>query len=293
MFQGYFTALVTPFRDGGVDEGAFRKLIAWQISEGISGLVPCGTTGESPTLELEEHERAIEVCVEAAGGRVPVIAGSGSNETRTAIALTAHAKGAGADAALVVTPYYNKPNQEGLYAHFMAVADAVEIPIFIYNIPGRSVIDMSVETMAKLARHPNIVGVKDATADMARVSRQRAECGEDFIQLSGEDASALGFFAHGGVGCISVSSNVAPRACADIAAAALGGDYARARSINDRLIPLHGALFVSPNPGPAKYALSKLGICRGDVRLPLTPPDAAARTRIDEAMAHAALAPAD
>jgi 4-hydroxy-tetrahydrodipicolinate synthase len=208
------------------------------------------------------------------------------------VALTKHAKAAGADAALVVTPYYNKPNQEGLYAHFMAVADAVELPIFIYNIPARSAVDMTVETMAKLARHPNIAGVKDATADLARASRQRAECGEDFIQLSGEDASALGFFAHGGVGCISVTSNVAPRACADLSAAALGGDYALARKINDRLVPLHGALFASPSPGPAKYALSKLGLCRGDVRLPVTPPDAAARARIDEAMAYAALASA-
>jgi 4-hydroxy-tetrahydrodipicolinate synthase len=292
MFQGYFTALVTPFRNGEVDEVAFRKLVAWQISEGISGLVPCGTTGESPTLELEEHERVIEMCVESAAGRVPVIAGTGSNETRTAIALTQQARAAHADAALVVTPYYNKPNQEGLYAHFMAIADAVEIPIFIYNIPGRSVIDMSVETMAKLAGHPNIVGVKDATADLARVGRQRAECGEDFIQLSGEDATALGFIAHGGVGCISVTSNVAPRACADLAVAALANNFERARTINDRLVPLHSALFASPSPGPAKYALSKLGLCRGDVRLPVTPPDAAARARIDEAMAYAALAPA-
>jgi 4-hydroxy-tetrahydrodipicolinate synthase len=289
MFDGYLTALVTPFRDGKVDEQAFRNLVAWQIAEGIGGLVPCGTTGESPTLEIDEHERVIEICVEAAAGKVPVIAGTGSNKTQTVIALTRHAKTAGAHAALVVTPYYNKPNQDGLYAHFMAVADAVEIPIFIYNIPGRSVVDMTVETMGRLARHPNIVGVKDATGDLARVARQRAECGPDFIQLSGEDPTTLGFMAYGGRGCISVTSNVAPRLCSDLARAALAGDYATAREINDRLAPLHAALFCSPSPGPAKHALSSLGACGGDVRLPVTPPDAAARARIDAALAFAGL----
>jgi 4-hydroxy-tetrahydrodipicolinate synthase len=289
MFEGYLTALVTPFRDGTVDEAAFRKLVAWQIAEGINGLVPCGTTGESPTLELDEHERVIEICVEAAGGKVPVVAGTGSNKTLTAIALTRHAKAAGAHAALVVTPYYNKPNQEGLYAHFMAIADAVEVPIFIYNIPGRSVVDMAVETMGKLARHPNIVGVKDATGDLSRVARQTAECGPDFIQLSGEDATTLGFLAAGGRGCISVTSNVAPRACAELGAAALANDFARARQINAGLVPLHSALFCSPSPGPAKYALDKLGLCGDDVRLPVTKPDAAARSRVDSAVEHAGL----
>jgi 4-hydroxy-tetrahydrodipicolinate synthase len=289
MFDGYFTALVTPFRDGKVDEKAFRNLVAWQIAEGINGLVPVGTTGESPTLELEEHERVIEICVEAAGGKVPVIAGTGSNETKTAIKLTRHAKTAGAHAALVVTPYYNKPNQDGLYAHFMAIADAVEIPIFIYNIPGRSVIDMTVETMGKLARHPNIVGVKDATGDLSRVARQTAECGPSFIQLSGEDATTLGFMAHGGRGCISVTSNVAPWMCAQLAKAALANEFAKAREINAKLVPLHGALFCSPSPGPAKYALSTLGLCARDVRLPITPPDAAARARIDSAIEFAGL----
>jgi len=279
MFDGYLTALVTPFREGSVDEAAFAKLVNWQIEQGIAGLVPCGTTGESPTLELGEHERVIELCVEAAAGRVPVVAGTGSNETRTAVALTRHAKAAGAHAALVVTPYYNKPNQDGLYAHYMAIADAVEIPLFIYNIPGRSVIDMTVETMAKLARHPNIVGVKDATADLGRVGRQRLECGEDFIQLSGEDATSLGFFACGGRGCISVTSNVA-----QLAKAALANDFETAREINDKLIPLHAALFCSPSPGPTKHALARLGLCAPDVRLPITPPDAAACARIDAAI---------
>ncbi len=289
MFDGYLTALVTPFRDGKVDEKAFRKLAAWQIAEGINGLVPCGTTGESPTLELDEHERVIEICVEAAAGKVPVVAGTGSNETKTAISLTRQAKTAGAHAALVVTPYYNKPNQDGLYAHYMAIADAVEIPIFIYNIPGRSVISMTVETMGKLARHPNIVGVKDATGDLSRVDQQRAECGPKFIQLSGEDATTLGFLAHGGQGCISVTSNVAPWACAQIAKAALANDFATAREINDKLIQLHAALFCSPSPGPTKYALSKLGICGPEVRLPITPPNSEARARIDAAIDFAGL----
>ena len=292
MFQGYSSALITPFRDDRVDEAAFRRLVEWQIGEGIGGLVPCGTTGESPTLGVDEHTRVIALCVEAAGGRVPVIAGAGSNETRMAIKFTQDAKQAGAHAALVVTPYYNKPNQDGLYAHFMAIAEAVELPVFIYNIPGRSVVDMSVETMARLAEHPNIVGVKDATADIPRVTRQRLACGTGFVQLSGDDGSALGFMAQGGVGAISVTSNIAPRLCSELFAAVQAADLKRARSINDRLAPLHDALFCSPSPGPAKYALSKLGICTGDVRLPVTLPDAAARARIDAAMAAAALEPA-
>jgi 4-hydroxy-tetrahydrodipicolinate synthase len=292
MYQGYLTALVTPFRDDRIDEAAFRKLVDWQIAQGAAGLVPCGTTGESPTLDIDEHTRVIELCVESAGGRVPVVAGAGSNETRMAIKFTKDAKAAGAHAALVVTPYYNKPNQEGLYAHFMAIAEAVELPIILYNIPGRSVVDMTVETMGRLAEHPNIVGVKDATADLARVARQTHACGKDFVQLSGEDATALGFIAQGGVGCISVTSNVAPRLCADLFAAFQAGDLKTARAINDRLAPLHDALFCSPSPGPAKYALSKLGICKPDVRLPVTPPDAAARARIDAALAAVALEPA-
>lgn len=293
MFDGYLTALITPFVNEGVDEKAFRKLVDWQIAEGVAGLVPCGTTGESPTLTIAEHERVIELCVEASAGRAPVIAGTGSNKTETAVELTAHAKSAGADAALVVTPYYNKPNQEGLYAHFMAIADAVELPLFIYNIPPRSVVDMSVETMARLARHPNIVGVKDATGDIKRVTEQRLACGRDFIQLSGEDPTTLAAVAHGARGCISVTSNVAPRMCAELGAAALAGDFERARAANDRLAPLYSALFCSPSPGPAKYALSKLGLCRPDVRLPVTPPDAAACQRIDAALAAVALEPAE
>ncbi|MGD2133020.1 MAG: 4-hydroxy-tetrahydrodipicolinate synthase [Maricaulaceae bacterium] len=293
MFDGYFPALITPFRDDAVDEAAYRKLINWQISQGVAGLVPVGTTGESPTLTVPEHERVVALCVETAAGRVPVIAGAGSNETRISVDFVRHAKTVGADAALVVTPYYNKPNQDGLYAHFMAIAEAVELPIFIYNIPGRSVIDMSVETMAKLARHPNIIGVKDATADMSRVTKQRRECGHDFIQLSGDDNSALGMFAHGGRGCISVTANVAPGLCAELGAAALAGDYDRAREINDRLGPLHAALFCSPSPGPTKYVLNKLGVCAPEVRLPVTPPDAAACKIIDAAVEHAQLPPVD
>jgi 4-hydroxy-tetrahydrodipicolinate synthase len=289
-FQGSITALVTPFKDGTLDETAFRRLVEWQIDQGTHGLVPCGTTGESPTLTHDEHRRVVELCIEAAAGRVPVIAGTGSNSTAEAIALTRHAKVAGADGALVVTPYYNKPTQEGLYLHFKAINDAADIPILIYNIPGRSVIDMSVETMARLFQLKNIVGVKDATANMARVSQQRAALGHEFIQLSGEDATALGFMAHGGVGCISVTANVAPALCSEFQLACLGGNFKRALEIQDRLMPLHEALFVESNPGPVKYAAEKLGISSGETRLPLAPISAAARKRVDEAIAAVGLA---
>jgi len=289
-FQGSITALITPFKDGSLDEAAFRKLVEWQIDQGTHGLVPCGTTGESPTLTHDEHRRVIALCIDAAGGRVPVIAGTGSNSTREAVALTQHAKEAGADGALVVTPYYNKPTQEGLYLHYKAINDATDIPIVIYNIPGRSVIDMSVDTMARLFQLKNIVGVKDATANMARVSQQRAAMGHDFIQLSGEDATALGFMAHGGQGCISVTANVAPALCSEFQLACLAGNFKRALELQDRLMPLHEALFVEANPGPVKYAAEKLGICTGDTRLPLAPIGEGSRQRVDEALAAVGLA---
>ena len=250
-----------------LDETAFQRFVEWQISQGSHGLVPCGTTGESPTLSHDEHNRVVELCIEAAGRRVPVIAGTGSNSTAEAIELTRHAKQAGADAALVVTPYYNKPTQEGLYQHFKAVNDCADIPILIYNIPGRSVVDMSVETMARLAKLPNIVGVKDATANMARVGQQRAAIGSDFIQLSGEDATALGFMAHGGQGCISVTANVAPALCSEFQLACLGGNFKRALELQDQLMPLHDALFVESNPGPVKYAAEKLGLCSSETQV--------------------------
>jgi len=289
-FQGSITALITPLKDGALDETAFRRLVEWQIDQGTHGLVPCGTTGESPTLNHDEHRRVIELCIEAAAGRVPVIAGTGSNSTAEAVALTRHAKAAGADGALVVTPYYNKPTQEGLYLHFKAINDAADIPILIYNIPGRSVVDMSVETMARLFQLKNIVGVKDATANLARVSQQRAALGHEFIQLSGEDATALGFMAHGGVGCISVTANVAPALCSEFQLACLGGNFKRALEIQDRLMPLHEALFVESNPGPVKYAAEKLGLCLSATRLPLAPISAASRKRVDEAIAAVGLA---
>src|SRR5829696_5273682 len=257
-FKGSFTALVTPFSDGAVDEKAFREHVNWQIEERTHGLVPVGTTGESPTLTHAEHKRVVKICIEEARGRVPVIAGAGSNNTAEAIDLSRHAEKAGADAVLIVTPYYNKPTQEGLYQHYKAINNAIGIPIFIYNIPGRSVIDMSVETMKRLADLDNIAGVKDATANLARVSLQRQHIGPDFIQLSGEDATALGFNAHGGVGCISVTSNIAPRLCSEFQEACLAGDYGKALSIQDRLMPLHTAIFVETNPSPTKYALSVL-----------------------------------
>ena len=289
MFKGSLTALITPFRDGEVDEAAFRALIEWQIAEGTHGLVPVGTTGESPTLTYGEHRRVVALCVEAAAGRVPVIAGAGSNSTVQAIAHAKDALAAGADAALVVTPYYNKPTQDGLYRHFAAIADAVEIPIIVYNIPARCVVDITVETMAALARLPNIIGVKDATQDIARISAQRHAIGPDFLQLSGEDATALAVMAHGGHGCISVTANVAPRACSRFQNACLEGDFAAALKIQDRLMPLHEALFVETSPAPVKFAVSELGLCAPDTRLPLAPLTAATRDRVRAAMALAGL----
>jgi 4-hydroxy-tetrahydrodipicolinate synthase len=287
--RGSLPALITPFRNGAVDEKALRDFIEWQIGQGSHGLVPVGTTGESPTLSHDEHMRVVELCVQAARGRVPVIAGAGSNSTTEAVGFVKHAKKAGADAALVVTPYYNRPTQEGLYLHYKTLAEAVDLPIFIYNIPGRSVVDMSVETMARLAQLPNIVGVKDATANLARASQQRLAIGDDFVQLSGEDATALGFMAHGGRGCISVTANVAPRLCARFQDACLKGDYATALAIQDQLMPLHDALFVESSPGPVKYAASLLGLCTSDTRLPLAPISAATKEKIRAAMVRAGL----
>jgi len=288
-FKGSITALVTPFKDGAVDEAAFRAFINWQIEEGTNGLVPVGTTGESPTLSHREHDRVVEICVQEARGRVPVIAGAGSNSTAEAIAFSQHAEKVGADAVLIVTPYYNKPTQEGLYQHYKAINDAIGIPILIYNIPGRSVIDMSVDTMARLYELKNIAGVKDATASMARVSLQRQAMGPDFIQLSGEDATALGFMAHGGHGCISVTSNVAPRLCAEMQNACLKGDYASALRVQDRLMPLHTNLFIETNPSPVKYAASVLGLMEDAVRLPMIPVSDDTRQKVRSAMVHAGL----
>ncbi len=288
-FQGSITALITPFKNGALDELAYQRFVEWQISQGSHGLVPCGTTGESPTLTHDEHNRVVELCIEAAGHRVPVIAGTGSNSTAEAVALTRHAKKAGADGALVVTPYYNKPTQEGLYLHFKAVNDCADIPIIIYNIPGRSIVDMSVETMARLAKLSNIVGVKDATANMARASQQRAAIGSDFIQLSGEDATALGFMAHGGQGCISVTANVAPALCSEFQLACLGGNFKRALELQDQLMPLHDALFVESNPGPVKYAAEKLGLCSSETRLPLAPLTPNSKAKVDDALAKVGL----
>ena len=288
-FRGSFTALVTPFGNGALDEKAFRNLVDWQIAEGTDGLVPVGTTGESPTLSHEEHDQVVAWCIEQAKGRVPVIAGAGSNSTAEAIERARHAEKAGADAALVVTPYYNKPTQEGLYQHFKAINDAVGIPIFIYNIPARSVIDMSVDTMKRLFELGNITGVKDATANVVRVSQQRAAMGEGFNQLSGEDATALGFMAHGGHGCISVTSNVAPRLCAEFQDACMNGDYRTALGLQDKLMPLHTALFMETNPAPAKYALSVLGKCADTVRLPMVRLAEKTKAAVREAMVHAGL----
>jgi len=289
MFKGSIVALITPFRDGRVDEKAFAALIDWQIAEGTNGLVPCGTTGESPTLSHEEHMRAVELCVAAAKGRVPVIAGTGSNSTDEAIMLTRHAKQAGAAAALVVTPYYNKPTQEGMYRHFKAIAEAVDIPIIIYNIPGRSVVDMSIATMARLAKLKNIVGVKDATADLARPLRTRLEIGPGFCQLSGEDATVVPFLVQGGGGCISVTANIAPRLCAELHKAWNAGDLARVTRLNEKLLPVHDAMFVETNPAPVKYAAHLLGLCTGELRLPLCEVSDASKARIKTAMTGAGL----
>ena len=280
MFKGSFTALITPFKDGEVDESALARMVEWQIAEGIHGLVPVGTTGESPTLSHDEHKRVVEITIATARKRVPVIAGAGSNSTDEAVDLTRHAKKAGADAALIVTPYYNKPTQEGLYQHFRAI-DEVGIPIIIYNIPGRSVIDMSVATMARCFELKNVVGVKDATGNLARVSQQRAAMGPSFCQLSGEDATALGFNAHGGQGCISVASNIVPRLCADLQNATLAGDYKKALELQDILMPLFDVLFIETNPGPVKYAAARIGLCSEEARLPMVPVADATRTAVD------------
>lgn len=284
MFNGSICALVTPFRKGEVDADAFQSFVEWQIAEGTNGLVPCGTTGESPTLSHAEHKHVVALCIEASAGRVPVIAGTGSNSTEEAIELTRHAKEAGADAALVVCPYYNKPTQEGLYQHFRAVHDASELPIIIYNIPGRCGVDMSVATMARLAKLPNIVGVKDATADLARPLKTRVAIGADFCQLSGEDATITAFLAQGGVGCISVTANVAPKLCAELHSAWRQGGYQKVFTLRDRLMPLHEALFVETSPAPAKYAVSLLGHGNPEIRLPLVQPTDATKTLVREAM---------
>ena len=289
MFQGSMPALVTPFKNGSVDVEALKKLVEWQIESGSHGLVPVGTTGESPTLSHEEHEMVVEEVVKAAAGRVPVIAGAGSNNTDEGIRFMRHAESVGANGALVVTPYYNKPTQEGLYQHFKAMHDAADLPIIIYNIPGRSAVDMSVDTMARLAELPRIVGVKDATGDLARVPKQRLACGTDFIQLSGEDATALGYNAHGGKGCISVTANVAPKLCAEMQAATLKGDFATALEITDRLMPLHLAIFAEPGLAGAKYGLSLLGRCENEIRLPMTQVTEPTQKAIRDAMVHAGL----
>jgi 4-hydroxy-tetrahydrodipicolinate synthase len=267
-----------------VDEQAFRKLVSWQIEQGSHGLVPCGTTGESPTLSHEEQMRVVEICVEENAGRVPVIAGAGSNSTDEAISLTRHAKEVGADAALHVTGYYNKPSQEGMYRHFMAVADAVDLPILLYNIPGRAIVEIAVETMARLARHPNIIGVKDATANLMRPTRERNACGKSWRLISGEDGTALGYMAHGGHGCISVTANVAPKLCAEFQDACLRGAFDRARELQDKLMPLHDAMFCEPSPAPVKYAASLLGLATPDVRLPMVELTEAGQKRVREAM---------
>ena len=289
MFRGSITALVTPFKNGLVDEEALRRLVEWQITEGTHGLVPTGTTGESPTLNFDEHKRVIEVVIEAARGRVPVIAGTGSNSTDEAIELSQHAEKAGADGLLIVNPYYNKPSQEGLYQHFKAIDDKVGIPIVIYNIPGRTNVDMSVETMARIFELKNVTSVKDATANLARVSQQRAAMGPEFNQLSGEDATALAFMAHGGHGCISVASNVAPRLCSEFQNACMKGDFAAALTLQDRLMPLFDALFVETNPGPVKYAASRLGLCSAEMRLPMVPVTDAGKKVVDAALAKVGL----
>src|SRR5262245_50119298 len=287
--RGSITALITPFKKGEVDESAFKRLVEWQIAEGTHGLVPVGTTGESPTLSHKEHMRVVELCVETARRRVPVIAGAGSNSTREAIELTRHAKQVGADAALSVAPYYNKPTQDGLYRHFAAIAQAVDLPIILYNIPGRSIVEISVETMAKLAEIPNVIGVKDATGNLARASRDRGALPREFVCLSGDDPTALGYRAHGGRGCISVTSNVAPRACAEFQDACGAGNYAKALSIQDRLMGLHDALFCEASPAPTKYAASLLGLCSDEVRLPIVALSGKGRETVRTAMAAAKL----
>ena len=290
MFRGSIPALVTIFRDEALEARAFLDFVRWQVSEGSHALVPCGTTGESATLSSAEHRRVIELAIEGAAGRVKVIAGCGSNDTARAIDLTRSAREAGADAALHVPPYYNRPNQEGIYAHFAAIAEAVDIPIVLYNVPSRTITDISVETMARLAKIANIVGVKDATGNLARVSAQRLSCGVDFIQLSGNDDMALGFSAMGGTGCISVTANVAPRLCSEFQNACLSGNWQEALRLQDKLYPLHAALFTDASPGPVKYALSRVrGGLSAELRLPMTPPSQASRKAVDDALDHAGL----
>jgi 4-hydroxy-tetrahydrodipicolinate synthase len=289
MIHGSIPALITPFRGGIVDEQAFQALVEKQIAAGSHALVPCGTTGECATLSHEEHIRVIELCVEATAGRVPVIAGAGSNATSEAIHLAKAAKAAGADAMLSVAPYYNRPNQEGMYAHFKAIHDAVELPIVLYNVPGRTIADISVETMGRLAHLPRVIGVKDATGDMTRISRHRALGGSSFIQLSGDDPSAVGHYAHGGKGCISVTANVAPALCAQMQNALAQGAFDTAREIDDKLAPLHRALFLEPSPAPTKYAASLLGLCTDEVRLPILTCSDGVQAQIRDAMKHAGL----
>jgi 4-hydroxy-tetrahydrodipicolinate synthase len=284
-FKGSFPALITPFRSGAVDEDAFRKLVAWQIAEGSHGLVPCGTTGESPTLSHKEHMRVVEICVEEANGRVPVIAGAGSNSTLEALELTRFAKSVGADAVLSVTGYYNKPSQEGLYRHYATIAEAVDIPIIVYNIPGRAVVEVSVETMGRLAKIANIAGVKDATNNLARPIRERNACGPDWVMLSGEDGTAIAYVAGGGQGCISVTANSAPKLCSTLQNHLMKGDYKAALELQLKLIGLHDAMFCEPSPAPVKYAASLLGRCTDEVRLPIMPASDAARARVKSAMA--------
>jgi 4-hydroxy-tetrahydrodipicolinate synthase len=284
MFRGSITAIVTPFSNGRLDEKAFKALVEWQIQQGTHGLVPCGTTGETPTLTHEEHDLVIKWCVEVVKGRIPVIAGTGSNSTEEAITLTAHAKQAGADAALLVAPYYNKPTQEGIFRHFEAIAKAVDIPIILYNVPGRTVTDISVDTVKRLAEIPNIVGIKDATADLARPLLTRLACGPDFIQLSGEDATATAFLAQGGVGCISVTSNVAPALCAQMQNAWEKGDLKTCFTIRDKLSALHDVMFCETNPSPVKYAVSLLGKCSPELRLPLVELTEASKRKIETVM---------
>ena len=289
MVHGSIPALITPFRHGIVDESAFQTLVERQIAEGSHGLVPCGTTGESATLSLNEHARVVELCVEAAAGKVPVIAGAGSNNTAHAIELAERAKAVGADAVLVVSPYYNKPSQDGLVAHFTAINDGVDIPIYVYNVPARTITDISVETIGRLAQLRNVVGIKDASGEMGRIARHRALAGEKFIQLSGDDPNAIGFNAHGGRGCISVTANVAPKLCAQMQETTLKGAFEAARAIDDKLAPLHKALFCEPSPAPTKYACSLLGLCSDEVRLPLLACTDAAKAQIRSAMTHAGL----
>jgi len=289
MLKGSMPALVTPFKDGAVDIDTLKSLVDWHIEQGSHGLVPVGTTGESPTLSHEEHEMVVSEVVKAAAGRVPVIAGAGSNNTTESLRFMTHAKEVGATAALVVTPYYNKPAQAGLIAHFKTLHDACELPIVIYNIPGRSVVDMSPQTMGELAKLPRIIGVKDATGDLARVCEQRITCGADFLQISGEDATAHGFNAQGGIGCISVTANAAPTLCAELQNACLAGDYATALNLQDKLMPLHQAIFTEPGLVGAKYAMSQLGLCSDEVRLPLTPLTESTKGLIRDALRHAGL----